>query len=77
MEKPIEVILLEQAVKLTNSLEINPKKKLFQAMRKTKERLFGQWFTKLKSSDEYLNLELTIAVNIIDSLHFGTQKKMK
>ncbi len=51
MEKPIEVILLEQAVKFTNSLEINPKKKLFQAMRKTKERLFGQWFTKLKSSD--------------------------
>ncbi len=51
MEKPIEVILLEQAVKFTNSLEINPKKKLFQAMRKTKERLFGQWFTKLKSCD--------------------------
>jgi len=51
MEKPIEVILLKQAEEFTNSLEINPKKKLFQAMRKTKERLFGQWFTKLKISD--------------------------
>ncbi len=51
MEKSIEVILLKQAEEFTNSLEINPKKKLFQAMRKTKERLFGQWFTKLKSSD--------------------------
>ena len=77
MGKRIEVIFLKQAEEFTNSLEINPKRKLFQAMRKTKERLFGQWFTKLKSSDEYLNLELTIAVNIIDSLHFGTQKKMK
>ena len=51
MEKPIEVILLKQTEEFTNSLEINPKKKLFQAMRKTKERLFGLWFTKLKSSD--------------------------
>ena len=51
MEKPIEVIFLKQAEEFTNSLDINPKKKLFQAMRKTKERLFGQWFTKLKSSD--------------------------
>jgi len=51
MEKPIEVILLKQAEEFTNSIEINPKKKLFQAIRKTKERLFGQWFTKLKRSD--------------------------
>jgi phage-related protein len=38
MEKPIEVIFLKQAEE-------------FQAIRKTKKRLFGQWFTKLKSSD--------------------------
>lgn len=51
MEKPIEVIFLKQAEEFTNSIEDKPKKKLFQAIRKTKERLFGQWFTKLKSSD--------------------------
>lgn len=34
MEKNIEVILLKQAEDFTNSLEANPKKKLFQAMRK-------------------------------------------
>jgi phage-related protein len=51
MEKPIEVIFLKQAEEFTNSIENNPKKKLFHAIRKTKDRLFGQWFTKLKSSD--------------------------
>ncbi|MBN2264026.1 MAG: type II toxin-antitoxin system RelE/ParE family toxin [Prolixibacteraceae bacterium] len=51
MEKPIEVILLKQAEDFTDSIDVNPKKKLFQAIRKTKERLFGQWFTKLKNSD--------------------------
>lgn len=51
MEKPIEVIFLKQAEEFTNSIENNPKKKLFQAIRKTKDRLFGPWFTKLKSSD--------------------------
>ncbi len=51
MEKLIEVIFLKQAEEFTNSIEDKPKKKLFQAIRKTKERLFGQWFTKLKSSD--------------------------
>ncbi len=51
MGKTIEVIFLKQAEEFTNSIEDKPKKKLFQAIRKTKERLFGQWFTKLKSSD--------------------------
>ncbi len=51
MEKPIEVIFMKQAEEFTNSLEEEPNKKLFQAIRKTKERLFGQWFTKLKGSD--------------------------
>jgi len=51
MEKPIEVIFLKQAEEFTNSIEDKPKKKLFQAIRKTKERLFGQWFVKLKSSE--------------------------
>ncbi len=51
MEKPIEVIFLKKAEEFTNSIEDKPKKKLFQAIRKTKERLFGQWFAKLKSSE--------------------------
>ena len=51
MEKPIEVIFLKQAEEFVNSIEDKPKKKLFHAIRKTKERLFGQWFTKLRSSD--------------------------
>lgn len=51
MEKPIEVIFLKQAEEFTNSIDNIPRKKLFQVIRKTKERLFGQWFTKLKSSD--------------------------
>jgi hypothetical protein len=29
MEKPVEVILLKQAEEFTNSIENNPKKKLF------------------------------------------------
>jgi hypothetical protein len=41
MDKPIEIIFLEQAEEFTNSIENNPKKKLFQSIRKTKERLFG------------------------------------
>lgn len=51
MDKPIELIFLKQAEEFTDSIENNPKKKLFQAIRKTKERLFGQWFAKLKSSE--------------------------
>ncbi len=51
MEKPIEVIFLKQAEEFANSIGDKPKKKLFHAIRKTKERLFGQWFTKLRSSD--------------------------
>lgn len=51
MEKPIEVIFLKQAEEFTNTLESTTRKKLFKAVRKTKERVFGQWFTKLKSSD--------------------------
>lgn len=51
MEKPIEVIFLKQAEEFANSIGDKPRKKLFHAIRKTKERLFGQWFAKLKSSD--------------------------
>ena len=51
MDKPIEVIFLNHAEDFVDSLEVKSRKKLFQAIRKTKERLIGQWFTKLKGSD--------------------------
>ena len=51
MEKPIEIILLKDAEDYTDSLEISAKKKLFFAIRKTKERIFGDWFKKLQGTD--------------------------
>jgi len=51
MEKPIEVIFLRQAEEFANAMEEKARRKLFQAIRKTKDRLIGQWFTKLKASD--------------------------
>jgi phage-related protein len=51
MEKPIEVIFLNQAEDFVDSMEEKARRKLFQAIRKTKIREIGQWFTKLKESD--------------------------
>ena len=51
MHKPIEVIFLNQAEDFVDSLEYKARRKLFQAIRKTKERLFGDWFKKIKDSD--------------------------
>ena len=51
MDKPIEVIFLHQAEDFVDSLESKARQKLFHSIRKTKERLIGQWFTKLKGSD--------------------------
>ena len=51
MEKPIIVIFLPLAEEFVDELDAKAKKKLFWAIRKTKERIIGQWFTKLKNSD--------------------------
>ena len=51
MEKPIEVVFLPQAESFVDELDEKSRRKLFQAIRKTKERLIGQWFTKLKDSN--------------------------
>ena len=51
MEKPIEVIFLPLAEKFVESIEPKARKKLFQGIRKTKERLIGDWFSKMKGSD--------------------------
>ena len=51
MEKPIEVIFLSQAEDFVEELEVRARRKLFSIIRKTKERIIGQWFTKLKASE--------------------------
>lgn len=51
MEKPIEVIFLNQAEEFIDSLDDKSRRKLFQAIRKTNERLIGHWFSKMAGSD--------------------------
>jgi len=51
MDKPIEVIFLPLAEEFVESIEPKARKKLFQGIRKTKERLIGEWFSKMKGSD--------------------------
>ena len=50
-DKPIIVILLPQAEEFVGKLDQKSRQKLFVAVRKVKERIFGQWFTKLKGSN--------------------------
>jgi mRNA-degrading endonuclease RelE of RelBE toxin-antitoxin system len=52
MEKPIIVIFLPQAQDFVDKLDDKVRKKLFSIIRKTKDRIVGQWFIKLKSSNE-------------------------
>ncbi len=52
MVKPIEVILLPEADKFVEEIEVSARKKLFYAIRKTKMRVYGDWFEKLKSSKD-------------------------
>lgn len=51
MGKPIVVIFLPQAEDFVDSLEEKTRRKLFQAIRKTSDRIIGQWFKKLAGSD--------------------------
>jgi phage-related protein len=51
MEKPIEVMFLKHAEVFIDSLEDKARRKLFYAIRKTKDRLTGQWFAKMTGSD--------------------------
>jgi phage-related protein len=52
MSKPIEMILLPDAEKFVDNIEISARKKMFYAIRKTKIRVFGDWFEKIKSSKD-------------------------
>jgi phage-related protein len=51
MDKPIEVIFMKQAEDFVDALEEKSRRKLFQAIRKTKAREIGHWFKKLKGTD--------------------------
>ncbi len=52
MKKPIEIILLPEAEKFIDEIETSARKKLFYSIRKTKMRIYGDWFEKLKSSKD-------------------------
>ena len=52
MDKPIIIHLLPEAEKFVDKIEVSARKKLFFAIRKTRSRIFGAWFEKLKSSKD-------------------------
>lgn len=58
MGKPIEIILLPEADKFVDSIEISARKKMFYAIRKTKMRIYGDWFEKLKSSKDIFEFRI-------------------
>ena len=58
MEKPIEIIFLSEAEKFVENIENSARKKLFHSIRKTKQRFFGEWFEKLKGSDDIFEFRI-------------------
>ncbi len=52
LNKPIEIILLKQAELFLDEIEDCVRKKFFLSMRKTKSRIFGEWFKKLINSND-------------------------
>jgi phage-related protein len=52
MKKEIEVILLSQAEVFLDNIEEPVRKKFLLSMRKTKSRIFGDWFQKMKSTND-------------------------
>jgi phage-related protein len=52
MSKPIEIFLLPEAENFIDKIEDSARKKLFYAIRKTKIRIYGDWFEKLKGSKD-------------------------
>jgi phage-related protein len=51
MEKEIKVIFLNQAESFVDKMEDKARLKLFRAVRKVQERIFGDWFSKMSGSD--------------------------
>lgn len=58
MEKEIQIVLLKSVEEFVDSLDPIVRKKLFFAFRKTQERLFGDWFKKLKGTDEIFEFRI-------------------
>ena len=58
MNKPIEIIFLPDADKFIDNIEISTRKKMFYAIRKTKMRIYGDWFEKLKSSKDIFEFRI-------------------
>ena len=52
MEKPIEIVLLKQAEDFLNEIEEPVRRKFFVSMRKTKSRIFGDWFKKMVGTND-------------------------
>jgi len=52
MGKPIEIVLLKQAEDFIDEIEEPVRKKFFVSMRKTKSRIFGDWFKKLIGTND-------------------------
>lgn len=58
MQKPIEIHLLIQAEEFLDNIEQPVRKKFFIAMRKTKSRIFGDWFQKLKATKDIFEFKV-------------------
>jgi phage-related protein len=58
MEKPIEIILLKQAEDFLDDVEAPVRKKFFYSMRKTKSRIFGEWFTKMAGTSDLFEFKV-------------------
>lgn len=51
MDKAIKVIFLKQAEEFIEDMDEKARMKLFRAVRKVQERIFGNWFLKMSGSD--------------------------
>ena len=58
MKKPIEIVLLKQAEYFIDDLESPVRKKFFHSMRKTKSRIFGEWFTKMTDVNDLFEFKV-------------------
>lgn len=52
MEKPIDVLLMPEAEKFIANLDNDTRKKVFFNIRKTVQGLKGEWFEKMKGTDD-------------------------
>lgn len=52
MVKPIEIVLLKQAEIFIDQIEAPVRKNFFISMRKTKARIFGDWFKKMADTND-------------------------